>query len=48
VAVAGNDTCVTVQLHEDVQLTLLRILLGDRSIRLTATAQAAPRPSGSP
>ena len=48
VAVAEDDTSLTVQLHEDVGLSLLRILLGDRSIHLTATAQAAPRPSGSP
>lgn len=39
---------VTVQLHETVQLTLLRILLGDQAIHLTATAVAAPRPSGAP
>ena len=48
VVVDAAGDAITVQLHETVDLTLLRILLGDRTIHLTATAEAAPRPSGSP
>lgn len=39
---------ITVRLHEQVQLTLLRIVAGNRTINLTATASSGPRPSGAP
>ena len=35
---------ITVVLREDVHLTLLRIVAGDRPIRIVATASSAPRP----
>jgi Flp pilus assembly protein TadG len=35
---------ITVILREDVHLTLLRIVAGDRPIRIVATASSAPRP----
>ena len=35
---------ITVVLHEDVHLTLLRIVAGDRPIKIVATASSAPRP----
>lgn len=48
VVVDPSGRRMIVQLHETVQLTLLRILLGDKTIRLTATADGAPRASGAP
>jgi len=48
VVVDPTGNAITVQLHESVGLSLLRILLGGRLIHLTATATAAPRASGSP
>lgn len=48
IVVGPSDETITVQLHETVQLTLLRLLLGGRAIHLTATAVASPRASGAP
>jgi Flp pilus assembly protein TadG len=39
---------VTVQLRDSVPLTLLRILVSDRDLQLTATATARATPSGAP
>jgi Flp pilus assembly protein TadG len=46
--VAPDRRAVTVQLQEHLALTLLRVLLGNRTINLEATATAAPEPSGAP
>lgn len=48
IIVAANDGQITVVLHENVHLTLLGLLEGNRPIHITATASAAPRPSGTP
>jgi hypothetical protein len=39
---------ITVVLHEHVQLTLLRLALGNRTINLVASSSAVPRASGRP
>jgi len=46
ITVADNDGQITVTLHEDVHLTLLGLIEGNHLIRITASASAAPRPSG--
>lgn len=48
ITVAANNGAITVVLHEDVHLTLLGLVEGNRPIHITATASAAPRPSGTP
>lgn len=48
ITVAANDGAITVVLHENVHLTLLGLVEGNRPIHITATASAAPRPSGTP
>jgi len=39
---------ITVVLREHVQLTLLRLVAGNRTINITATAASSPRASGQP
>jgi Flp pilus assembly protein TadG len=48
ITVTAGGSEVTVELHENVRLTLLGILEGNHPIHLVATATAAPRPSGAP
>jgi len=48
ITVAANDGEITVVLHENVHLTLLGLVEGNRPIQIAATASAAPRPSGTP
>jgi Flp pilus assembly protein TadG len=46
ITVSPDDTQITVELQENVHLTLMGIVLPNRSIHIDATGSAAPRASG--
>jgi Flp pilus assembly protein TadG len=48
ITVAPGGGQVTVELQENVRLTLLGIFEGNHPIHIVATGSAAPRPSGAP
>ena len=48
IAVSSGGGQITVELRENVRLTLLGILEGNHPIRIVATGSAAPRASGAP
>ncbi len=48
VIISPDDTQITVELQENVHLTLMGIVLPNRSIHIDATGSAAPRASGAP
>ena len=48
VSVSPDDKAVTVDLHEHVALTLLRLVEGGRTLSVSASATSAPVASGDP
>lgn len=48
VIISPDYTEITVELQENVHLTLMGIVLPNRSIHINATGSAAPRASGAP
>jgi Flp pilus assembly protein TadG len=48
ITVAAGGAHITVQLRENVHLTLLGLVEGNRPLHIAATATSSPRPSGVP